>query len=196
MRSLVQYFSLSNEEEKELKIEILDHSFRKYNFLLEFLSNSRFANILHHSFPEHDLFEIQEVLNNFYDDWKRYKIRFQLTTELLPFHGNPHSVHDLREYRFNVLQQHLKELYHVAPIFNLQRAIHNAKVLLIILDQKNYCPVLSTQLALILFVTDIRDPLVIERKKKPILQINIRNLCEASAYAFHRARNKLGINRI
>ena len=191
----MEYPSLSYKAKKKLKIEILDHSFRKYNFLMESLSISRFAKILHHSFSEHDISEIQEVLNNFSDDWKRYKIRFQLTTKLLPFHGEPHSVHDLMEYRFNVLQQHLKELYHVAPIFNLQRATHNAKVLLTMLDQKNYCPVLSTQLALILFVTDTRDSLVKEGKKKPILQVNIRNLCKTSAYAFHRARNKLGISR-
>ncbi|MFX0010741.1 MAG: hypothetical protein ACFE9R_10530, partial [Candidatus Hermodarchaeota archaeon] len=56
----------------------------------------------------------------------------------------------------------------------------------------SYYPTLSTQLALVIFVTDRSN--ANSKDRPPIPQYNLRAFCYSSAYAFHHARNCLQIN--
>jgi hypothetical protein len=87
---------------------------------------------------------------------------------------------------------YLRKLYRIAPVFSYTRAIHNLRVLHTLLDRVSYYPTLSTQLALVIFVTDRCNPDF--REEPPIPQYNLRAFCYSSAYAFHSARNRLYIN--
>lgn len=94
---------------------------------------------------------------------------------------------------YDKLKIYLKRLYVTAPIFNYQRAKKNIDVLHYLLSKNYYWPHITTQLALLIFVTDRNDANV--QKRAYILQKNLRMLCTCSAYAFHNARNKLNISK-
>jgi hypothetical protein len=98
-----------------------------------------------------------------------------------------------RRHIYEKLKIYLKRLYVTAPIFNYQRAKKNIDVLHYLLSESYYWPHITTQLALLIFVTDRNDPNVTDRAY--ILQKNLRMLCTCSAYAFHSARNKLNISK-
>ncbi len=87
----------------------------------------------------------------------------------------------------------LKRLYKTAPIFNYERAKKNLVALHNLLTINYYWPHITTQLALLIFVTDRNDPNITD--KSYILQKNLRMLCTCSAYAFHCARNRLNISK-
>ena len=86
---------------------------------------------------------------------------------------------------------YLHKLHRIVPIFNYHRARTNLKILHRLFYQKNYWPSFSTQLALVIYITD-----KLVYIKKPILQKNIRTICNCSAYAFHRAKNRLEIDSL
>jgi hypothetical protein len=89
--------------------------------------------------------------------------------------------------------KYLIQAYNIAPIFDLERASHNLKILHSLFYGLCFWPKLSIQIALTIFVTDKNDP---NRKSiRFILQKNIRAFLYCSAYAFHRTRNRLGINK-
>lgn len=103
----------------------------------------------------------------------------------------------LRSYSFTYgytrslrkLQIYLHKLHRFAPIFDYPRAKENARILKNNLDRKCFLPHFTTQLAVVLFVTDLND----NEREKRIIQTNLRIFCNCSAYAFHRTRNKLGL---
>jgi len=101
--------------------------------------------------------------------------------------------HDLKTLN-RKLRIYLHKCYRMAPIFNYNRARTNLRILYRLLESKFHWPQITTQIALTVFVTDRNDTNIIG--KKYILQKNLRVLCNCSAYAFHRARNKLGINKL
>jgi hypothetical protein len=84
----------------------------------------------------------------------------------------------------------LERLYNIAPVFDFIRAKKNLEILYKLFKMHYYWPCLTTQLALTVFVTDRND----KENSEFIAQKNLRAMCASSAYAFHRARNKLGIN--
>jgi len=88
---------------------------------------------------------------------------------------------------------YLHKAHRVAPVFDYNRAKRNLELLHVLLGRKFFWPHVPTQLALIIFVTDRNDPNLSD--KDYILQKNLRALCSCSAYSFHMARNKLGINK-
>ena len=88
---------------------------------------------------------------------------------------------------------YLHKTYKLAPIFDYDRAKKNLELLHVLLGRKFFWPHVPTQLALVIFVTDRNDSNLANNNF--ILQKNIRALCSCSAYAFHMARNKLGINK-
>ncbi|MFX1448471.1 MAG: hypothetical protein ACFFCG_10100 [Promethearchaeota archaeon] len=98
-----------------------------------------------------------------------------------------------RRHIYEKLSVYLKRLYKTAPIFNYQRAKKNIDVLHYLLSNCFYWPHITTQLALLVFVTDRNDPNI--KEKAYILQKNLRMLCTCSAYAFHFARNRLNISK-
>lgn len=103
----------------------------------------------------------------------------------------------LRSYSFTYnytkslrkLQIYLHKLHRFAPIFDYSRAKENARILKNILNKKCFLPQFTTQLAVVLFVTDLND----KEHEERIIQTNLRVFCNCSAYAFHRTRNKLGL---
>lgn len=99
--------------------------------------------------------------------------------------------HDLNKLR-RKLRIYLHKSYRIAPVFNYYRAIRNSEILIHLMQRRFYFPRFTTQLTLVIFVTDANN------KNKlfntPLLQKNLRVFCDCSAYAFHRARNRLKIN--
>lgn len=96
-----------------------------------------------------------------------------------------------RQYR--KVRIYLHRIHRIAPIFDYTRALHNLKVLHTLFSRQCCWPTISTQLALLIFVTDRNDPHRID--SNTIIQKNLRILCNCSAYAFHRTRNRLRINK-
>jgi len=93
---------------------------------------------------------------------------------------------------------HLRKMYiylhkfsRLAPVFEFRRAKQNARILETKLNHLCFWPQFMTQIAIVIYVTDLND-LHFEKKIK---QTNIRALCDCSAYAFHRTRNKLGLKK-
>lgn len=91
---------------------------------------------------------------------------------------------------------HLRKMYiylhkfsRFAPVFEFRRAKQNARILETKLSYLCFWPKFMTQIAIVIYVTDLNDP----QFEKRIKQTNLRALCGCSAYAFHRTRNKLGL---
>ncbi len=85
---------------------------------------------------------------------------------------------------------YLHRLHRLAPIFDYRRAKENAKILKLKLEALYFWPRITTQAAIIIYITDWLDPL----KEIKIRQTNLRVLCNCSAYAFHMTRNKIGLD--
>ncbi|KKK77087.1 hypothetical protein LCGC14_2857120, partial [marine sediment metagenome] len=83
----------------------------------------------------------------------------------------------------------LNKVHKLAPVFDFKRAKENARILKIKLQEMCFFPHFTTQIAIVVFVTDLND----KAHKKRIVQANLRLLCNCSAYSFHRTRNKLGL---
>ncbi len=102
--------------------------------------------------------------------------------------------HDLNKL-YRKTRIYLHKIHRLAPVFDYKRAKVNLKVLQSILVKISFWPKISTQLAIVIYVTDLNDKS--GQYDKKIVQKNIRALCNCSAYAFHRTRNilKLESNR-
>jgi len=103
-----------------------------------------------------------------------------------PMSWNNNSIRLRRKIRI-----HLHKLHRIAPVFDYQRAKKNLIILHEALKRRLFCPQISTRLAIVIYVTDKKE--CDEDSKKYLIQKNVRALCNCSAYAFHRTRNKLGI---
>ena len=90
------------------------------------------------------------------------------------------------------LRVYLYKAHRIAPVFDYKRAKVNSEILVKLMKKTCYFPRFTTQLTLVLFITDANN----QRKlfDTPLLQRNLRAFCDCSAFAFHRARNKLRIN--
>ena len=99
-----------------------------------------------------------------------------------------------KQQLYRKVRVYLHKVHKIAPVFDYGRAKRNIELLHILLTRKFFWPHVPTQLALVIFVTDRNDPNL--GKNNYILQKNLRALCSCSAYAFHMARNKLGINKL
>jgi hypothetical protein len=87
---------------------------------------------------------------------------------------------------------YLHKFWRLAPVFDFRRAKQNARILEAKLSHICFWPQLMTQVAIVIFVTDLNDP----QFEMKIKQTNIRALCDCSAYTFHRTRNKLGLKKL
>lgn len=94
---------------------------------------------------------------------------------------------------YRKVRVYLHKTHKLAPVFDYGRAKRNLELLHVLLGRRFFWPHMTTQLALVIFVTDRNDPDLTEDNY--ILQKNLRTLCSCSAYAFHMVRNKLGINK-
>ena len=98
-----------------------------------------------------------------------------------------------KQHLYRKVRVYLHKTYKLAPIFDYERAKKNLELLHVLLSRKFFWPHVPTQLALVIFVTDRNDPNI--ANDNYVLQKNLRALCSCSAYSFHMARNKLGINK-
>ena len=87
---------------------------------------------------------------------------------------------------------YLHKIHRFAPVFDYKRAKANLRVLYRLLSIQRHFPSISTQLALVIYITDELD----KDKKVKLLQKNIRSICSSSAYAFHKAKNRLNIDKL
>lgn len=99
-----------------------------------------------------------------------------------------------KQQLYRKVRVYLHKAHKVAPVFDYNRARKNLGLLHVLLGRKFFWPHVPTQLALVIFVTDRNAPNLTNNNY--ILQKNLRALCSCSAYAFHMARNKLGINKL
>ncbi len=96
------------------------------------------------------------------------------------------------EERYRYIRIYLHKIYRIAPVFDYTRAKQNLKILHEHLDSRQFWPQFTTQIAVVIYVTD-----KIEKDNnysKNLMQKNLRVLCSCSAYAFHRTRNFLHIS--
>jgi hypothetical protein len=98
-----------------------------------------------------------------------------------------------RKRLYRKVRVYLHKTYKIAPVFDYNRARKNLELLHMLLTRNYFWPQITTQLALVIFVTDRNDTSLVNDQF--ILQKNLRAVCSCSAYAFHRARNILGINK-
>ena len=87
---------------------------------------------------------------------------------------------------------YLHKIYKLLPVFDYRRAKANLKTLYKLCSRENFWPSISTQLAIVIYITDKLD----KNKQKQLMQKNIRTICNCSAYAFHEAKNNLNIDKI
>ena len=123
---------------------------------------------------------IKKIIENFLINLKNFK----------GFLKNCKIQHDPKNLNRKI-RIYLHKIHRIAPIFNYNRARKNLEILQSVLVKKNFWPTMSTQIAVVIYITDKNDDRYPENEK--ILQKNIRTLCNSSAYAFHRTRNILNI---
>jgi len=82
---------------------------------------------------------------------------------------------------------YLHKLYRLAPVFDYRRARTNLRIFHIFLRRENFWPHISTQLAIVIYITDVNDT----QKEKELRNQNIRMLASSSAYAFYGVRKRL-----
>ena len=87
---------------------------------------------------------------------------------------------------------YLHKIHRLAPVFNYRRAVANLNSLYCLFSRENFFPLISTQLAIVIYITDKLD----KSFPKKIMQKNIRYLCSCSAYAFHNAKNHLDLDKL
>jgi len=91
--------------------------------------------------------------------------------------------------RYRHVKIYMHKLHRLAPIFDYKRACSNLETLHKLFSFEGYWPHLTTQLALVLYITDAKSD-----AEPRLQQNNIRLICNCSAYAFHRARNILRLS--
>ncbi|MBD3198209.1 MAG: hypothetical protein GF317_24380 [Candidatus Lokiarchaeota archaeon] len=82
---------------------------------------------------------------------------------------------------------YLHKLHRIAPVFDYSKAIINLKSLQRFCHQTSRWPRITTQLALVIYITDKNNINEIEK----LQNINIRIITNCSAYAFYNLRNIL-----
>ena len=92
---------------------------------------------------------------------------------------------DLKKLNRKV-RTYVHKIHRLAPVFDYERARTNVGILQQMLSSINLWPRITTQMALVLYYTELRSD-----KQVKTIQRNIRIMCNCSAYAFHETRNKL-----
>ena len=105
--------------------------------------------------------------------------------DTFPIKWNPDLKILLRSMRV-----YLHKICRLTQSFNYKRARTNLELLHQALQKINRWPQVSTQLSIILYITDLKS-----EETEKVLQKNIRALTGCSAYAFHRLRNILLIGK-
>jgi hypothetical protein len=180
-----EYYANYFKDKNTHRSYILDYLFRTFTFVnrgekIRVITNGEYEQISRDlNVP---LVLIHKVISRFLVDLIRIKMFFRHNTLLL---RNRNQGVKVRIY--------LHKLHRLAPVFDYNRARENVKRLQMKLDQLCFRPQIMTQVAIVLFITDLLDDHPFRTDSK-IIQSNLRVLCNCSAYAFHRTRNKLGLH--
>ena len=171
--------------DKKLRIRLLNCLFRYISFIDGNENLRRISDIeckVLSSRTKIPVYKVRKILDKFLDDLTHFKefLRSGLLT---------YSISDqARKVRI-----YLHKVYRLAPVFDYRRARENARRLKSKLDQIFFWPQVMTQVAVVIFITDFLDKRWNDNK---LLQTNLRMLCDCSAYAFHRTRNKIGLQQM
>jgi hypothetical protein len=171
---------------KNIKKTIINSLVRKYSImkhynLIQALSDDQYQELSLKTNIPYVLLII--LLKRFFRDLQNFNKFF----EHCKIKHDPEKIH-------KKVRIYLHKIYRLAPVFDYNRARKNLEAFHILCSRANFWPQISTQLALIIYITDNLDDKIPKYEK--ILQKNIRAVCNCSAYAFHRTRKKLHIDRI
>lgn len=176
---------LRSAKQKKPKIRLLNCLFRYTSFIDGYENLRRISDIeckVLSSRTKIPVHKVRIILDEFLDDLTHFK-EF-LRSGLLSY-----SISDqARKVRI-----YLHKVHRLAPVFDYKRARENARRLKLKLDQLLFWPQVMTQVAVVVFITDFLDRRWDGNK---LLQTNLRALCDCSAYAFHRTRNKIGLQQM
>ncbi|UCC19017.1 MAG: hypothetical protein JSV62_13055 [Promethearchaeota archaeon] len=173
------YYKRFYKAQYQVRLNVLNYLFRN----ITFLTNREKIRAI--TIPEYQsiskTLEVPQILV--------HKFISRFLVELINFkrllNHHPEILHS-HSYTIYIL---LRKLHRMAPIFNFKRAKENVKRLHQKLATLYFWPQVMTQLAIVIFVTDLLD----KSKPSKFIQSNLRALCCCSAYAFHRTRNKIGL---
>lgn len=176
----IKYFKDSN----AFRPIVLDYLFRNITFAIHnekvrAITDSEYNQISNATNVPKIL--THQFITHFLIDLTRIKEFFRENTNIFC------SRHQVRKVRI-----YLHKLHRLAPVFDYKRARENARRLEIKLGQLCFRPQIMTQVAVVIFITDFLDNRP-SRAHCKIIQSNLRVLCNCSAYAFHRTRNKIGL---
>jgi GTP-sensing pleiotropic transcriptional regulator CodY len=115
--------------------------------------------------------EFLQELQNFRKFWKHCNIKWNHRKERV----------------FAKVRIYLHKLHRIAPVFDYRRARKNLNIFHKFLRMEHFWPQISTQLAIVIYITDLNDS---EHQDRLRIQ-NIRMLVNSSAYAFYGIRKRL-----
>ncbi len=178
------YYHKYYKTQRKIKSLVLDYLFRNVCFVtrrekIRVLSYSEYEQINHELDVPIPL--IHKFISKFLVDLVRFR----------KFLKHDSTVLFSKKQIQKVVKMFLHKVYHLAPVFNYNRARQNAEILRKKLDRLCFQPQIMTQIAIIVFITDFLD----KTKAQKAIQSNVRALCSSSAYAYHRTRNKIGISK-
>ena len=181
VRDSSDYYNKFYKSQNGLKPIILNYLFRNIAFVTNQDKIRALTNFDYENFTENTKIPVKLIhkyVSCFLIDLLRFRLFIQKNPQILNSKKQNRKVHI-----------YLHKFYRIAPVFDYKRAKENARILKLKLDQLFFWPQIMTQIAIIIFITDLLD----KNHSQKIIQTNIRALCDCSAYAFHRTRNKIGL---
>ena len=171
---------INHYRKKESKRIVLNYAFRNISFIN---NNNKIKKI-----TENEYIKISSELNlSVYIIKLFIKNLFNNIKSLREFLTKNKIKHNPKNLNRNV-RIYLHKVHRIAPVFDYNRARKNLRILQSFLSHNSFWPHISTQIAIVIYVTDKKSI-----NDKNIMQKNIRTLCNCSAYAFHRTKNMLNI---
>ena len=177
-----EYYNKFYKSQNGFKSIILDYAFRNISFSTR-KEKIRVLNFSEYESISNELGIPVLLIHKFISNFLVNLVRFKKFLKTYPIVLNSRN----QERKVHI---YLRKIYRLAPVFNYKRARKNILILRKKLDYLCFWPQIMTQIAIVIFITDLLD----QTKEKKILQSNLRMMCCCSAYAFHRSRNKIGLS--
>jgi hypothetical protein len=182
-KHISEYYKKYYKSQRKVRLRVLDYMFR----YISFVNNKE--KICAINSEEYN--QISKELNLPKDLVHKFISKFLV--DLVKFHKfierHPEILHANELNHTQPINLFLWRIYKLAPVFDYKRARENARRLKKKLDVLYFWPQIMTQVATVIFITDYID----KNKSIKLKQLNLRVLCQCSAYAFHRTRNKIGL---
>ncbi len=175
--SIIQPFATTNESAKSTILSLLLSTNSLLSHEGKFLAPKEGAYEQISAETGYELGIVESIINNFLTEV--YHFNKFLRQSCIKWTSNLKRLN--RKVRIYV-----HKIHRLAPVFNYKRARANVGILQQMLSWLNLWPKITTQMALVLYFTEMKST-----KQEKMLQKNIRTMCNCSAYAFHETRNKL-----